>query len=167
MEILKYKNKIYPTFQEQGFAAQFILPFAKKFCKGFGYDVGCMKKEWGFPGARCIDKSFDDKYDALHLPTEDNIDYIFSSHCLEHVENWVDVLNYWTEVLRIGGILFIYLPHYDQEYWRPWNDRKHIHVLTPQILRDYMVEKKYINIFNSERDLNDSFAIVGEVGDNG
>jgi hypothetical protein len=59
-------------------------------------------------------------------------------------------------------VLFLYLPHYKQEYWRPWNNCKHLHIFSPDIIVDYMRDRNYTNIFNSERDLNDSFMVVGE-----
>ena len=145
IETIKYNNNEYPLHQAIGNAAQFAIPFAKYYCGGVGYDVGCMKKKWAFPDAIPIDLDFPDEYHALNLP-EKNVDYIFSSHCLEHIFEWVDVLNYWYEILKIGGILFLYLPHYDQEYWRPWNDRKHVNICTVEIIRDWM-ENKGIKIF--------------------
>lgn len=161
-KVIQYKKRTYPAFQAEGFASQFAIPYAKHVCKGVGFDIGCGKKAWAFPGAICIDPQYDASYDALDLPRDPSqVDYIFSSHCLEHLDNWVDVLDYWTYCLKIGGTLFLYLPHYNQEYWRPWNNRKHKHIFTPQIIRDYMEAHKYSNIFSSERDLNDSFMIYG------
>jgi len=161
MNILNYKNKTYPQFQAEGNASQFAISFAKHFCKGFGYDIGCNRLEWAFPGAQPIDLLFDDQWEAYNLPDE-KIDYIYSSHCLEHLPDWVKALDYWTDKIKTGGVLFLYLPHYNQEYWRPWNNRKHNHIFTSEIIKDYMTERGYINIFYSDRDLNDSFIIVGE-----
>jgi hypothetical protein len=104
MNIINYKDKIYPEFQTQGYAAQFAIPFARHFCSGKGVDVGCNREEWKFPGAYAVDPSINE-YDALNFPYE-NLDYIFSSHCLEHLHNWVDVLDYWTLKLKSGGALF-------------------------------------------------------------
>jgi len=160
MKIIEFKNKKYPYFQTIGNASQFAIPFAKHICLGRGYDIGCMKKEWAFPGAIPIDLIFDDEFDAYNLP-EGEMDYIFSSHCLEHLHDWVKAMNYWYDKLKVGGNLFLYLPHYSQEYWRPWNNKKHIHVFTPEIISDYMKDKGYYNIFYSERDLNNSFMIMG------
>lgn len=160
MKIIKFNNKKYPKFQSEGNASQFAIPYAKHFCFGEGYDIGCMKKEWSFPGSIPIDKIFNDGYDALNLPKK--VNYIYSSHCLEHVDDWITVMDYWYDMLLDGGILFLYLPHYSQEYWRPWNNRKHKHILNVNILYDYMTHKGYKNIFYSERDLNHSFMIVGE-----
>ena len=60
MQVLDYKGDKYPHFQSIGNASQFAIPYAKHFCKGFGYDIGCMKKEWSFPGSYPIDLSFVD-----------------------------------------------------------------------------------------------------------
>lgn len=161
MDLIYYKGQKYPEFQAKGYAAQFAIPFALHVCKGVGYDIGCMKKEWAFPGSIPIDSRFEDGYDALHLP-HTNVDYIFSSHMLEHSDNWIECMDYWTSVLKDGGVLFLYLPHYDQYYWRPWNNRKHKHVFTPEVIRGYMEDAFYENIFSSEKDLNCSFMIFGE-----
>ena len=161
IQTIEFQGEIYPLFQAEGFASQYAFPFASKVCKGIGYDIGCMKKEWSFPGSIPIDKLFEDGWDALHLPQK-GVDYIFSSHMLEHTENWIETLDYWTSVLKIRGILFLYLPHYDQKYWRPWHNRKHKHALNSQMIRDYLTDNHYTNIFYSERDLNYSFMIFGE-----
>ena len=161
IETIEYNNKIYPRFQSNGFAAQYVHPFAKQVCSGIGFDIGCNRKDWCFPGAVPIDLEFDDEWHALNLPY--NVNYIFSSHCLEHIEDdWVQVLNYWTDHLNPFGVLFLYLPHYDQEYWRPWNNRKHKHIFSNIIIEDYMKDRGYKKIFSSQKDLNDSFVVMGE-----
>ena len=160
IESIIYKNKLYPKFQSEDNAAKFAIPYAKHVCKGEGVDVGCMKEEWAFPGAHPVDPSLNN-YDALNFPYE-NLDYIFSSHCLEHVYDWVTVLDYWTSKLKPGGTLFLYLPDYSQEYWKPWNNRKHLNIFNPEIIFDYMKDNGYKNIFNSEVDLNNAFMVMGE-----
>jgi len=159
IEEIEFNGKKYPMFQSQGNASQFAIPFAKHFCYGDGYDIGCNRDEWKFPGAQAIDLIIDDKYDAFNLPDRE-VDYIFSSHCLEHLVDWVEAANLWTSKIKDGGTLFLYLPDYSQEYWRPWNNRKHVNVLTPEIIKDYM-DTKYDNVFVSGIDLNNSFMAVG------
>jgi SAM-dependent methyltransferase len=161
MNIINFNNKSYPEFQAQGNASQFAIPFAKQFCIGTGYDIGCNRIEWSFPGSIPIDPVISSDFDAYNLPTQ-TVDYIYSSHCLEHLPDWVAALDYWTKCIKSKGILFLYLPHYSQEYWRPWNNKKHKHIFTPEILRDYLLGNGYENIFYSEKDLNNSFMIVGE-----
>ena len=161
MTTLTYKNRKYPALQGIGNASQFSIPYAKHFCEGKGYDIGCNRHDWAFPGAKAIDIIFDDEWEAYNLPDE-KVDYIYSSHCLEHLPDWVRALDYWRTKIRPGGTLFLYLPHYNQEYWRPWNNRKHVHIFSPQSLKDYMEDRGYVNIFCSDRDINDSFMIVGQ-----
>ena len=161
IDYIEYKGDKYPSFQTIGNASQFAIPFAKHFCKGFGYDIGCMKKEWSFPGSYPIDLSFYDAWDSNNLPSTPP-EYIFSSHCLEHVDDWVETMDYWYSRLVDGGVLFLYLPDYSQKYWRPWNNRKHKHAFMPEIIKDYMTDKGYNNIFVSGIDLNNAFMITGE-----
>ena len=161
MDLINYKNKQYAQFQEIGYAAQFAIPFAKYFCNGVGVDIGCKNREWALPESIPIDVSFDNSYHANNLP-DVKLDYIFSSHCLEHIPNWIETMEYWYNRLEKNGILFLYLPDYSQEYWRPWNNKKHLHIFTPQIIEDFMVDLGYNNIFKSGIDLNNSFMVVGE-----
>lgn len=165
MRKVYFKGETYPKFQSEGFASQFAFPYATKLIepeRKFGFDVGCMNPKWAFPHAQPIDLSFDDEWDALHLPS--SADYIFSSHMLEHVPNWVDVLDYWTHdiLVKPESSLFLYLPDYSQVYWRPWNNRKHIHIFTPQILRDYLTDRGYTDILISGVDLNNAFMVYAE-----
>jgi hypothetical protein len=56
----------------------------------------------------------------------------------------------------------LYLPDYSQEYWKPWNNRKHLNIFNTQIIEDYMSDNGYKNIFKSGIDLNNAFMITGE-----
>ena len=162
METLIHEDKLYPLFQSKGNAAQFAIPFAKHICKGIGYDIGYCKEEWKLPGAIGIDLNDNSGYSADKLPDE-KVDYIFSSHCLEHVENWIDTLEYWLQHIKKGGVLFLYLPDYSQTYWRPWNNKKHRGIMIPNIIKDFLEHKNCKNIFIRGIDLNNSFYIVCEI----
>ena len=163
LKSLDYKGDSYLGFQAEGNASQFSIPFAKHICKGLGVDVGFNTKDWKFPGA--IGADLDDKsneYHAHNLP--ENLDYIYSSHCLEHIPDWVGTIEYWATKLKSNGVLFLYLPHRDQKYWRPWNNRKHLHILDAPMVAECMKSYGFKTVFYSERDLNHSFIIVGEQG---
>ncbi len=188
IDVIKYENSVYPKFQAEGNAAQFAIPFAKQVCKGVGFDIGFNRPEWKLPGAIGIDITDNGgMWHALNLPhifrrdyvgdiipilsyqaaTDffyvEQVDYIFSSHCLEHIPNWIEVLEYWISKLEVGGTHFLYLPDYSQKYWRPWNNRKHLHVFTPDIIRDFLEQTgKLTNIFVSGIDLNNSFIAIAE-----
>lgn len=161
MSFVEFNNKKYPACTAAGNAAQFIIPYAKYFCTGTGYDIGCAKPEWSLPGSIPVDITFNNNVDAYHLP-DTQVDYIFSSHCLEHLEDWVYALDYWISKLKIGGCMLLYLPHYAQEYWRPWHNRKHYHVFTAQIMHDYFVQHPDMckdTLIVTGSDLNYSFAV--------
>jgi len=157
IETIRFNNKQYPKFQSNGFSARFSFPFALEVCKGKGFDIGCNREEWALPGSTPIDIALNEKYHAKNLPFK--ADFIYSSHCLEHIEDWVSVLDYWCDMLLPEGVIFLYLPDYSQEYWRPWNNRKHCNVFFPKMLMDYFMHKGYENIFVSGVDLNNSFML--------
>ena len=161
IEFPKEAGVEYPLFQAEGFASRFAFPFAKEVCSGIGYDIGYCKEEWKFPGAIGIDPSVDDRFSAHNLP-ETIVDYIFSSHCLEHLDNWVDALDHWTSRLKKGGTLFLYLPDFSQEYWRPWFNRKHKNIFSAEIVAQYLTSNGYRKVFKSGVDLNNSFMVMGE-----
>jgi SAM-dependent methyltransferase len=163
MNKIEFKGEVYPDFQASGFAARFAFPFAEEVCKGNGLDVGCMKSEWKYGNSFPIDISFDDPWDALELPEPTHgWDYIFSSHCLEHLPNWVSALDYWHTRLRVGGVVFLYLPDHSQKYWRSWHNRKHIHNLTPEIVGNYFKDQPemWTDVMVSNVDLNNSFIVI-------
>lgn len=164
IELIEWEHKSYPKFQSEGFAAKFAFPFANEVCKGVGYDIGCKRKEWALPGSIPVDPALQDgsPYDATNLPPM-SVNFIFSSHCLEHVPDWVRVLDYWGTKIGTAGTLFLYLPDKSQYYWRPWFNTKHLHVFTPEIIRDYLEGcKMWKNIFVSGVDLNNSFMAIAE-----
>lgn len=169
IETVNFKCSIYPKFQSEGFAAKFAFPFAEQVCKGNGLDIGCNRMEWKFPNAYPIDPVMNE-YNAMNIPMQDDVlnngerewDYIFSSHCLEHLDSWIDALDYWRECLKSKGVLFLYLPHPDQIYWRPWNNRKHKHILHPEDIERYLWDNGFKIVFASERDLNHSYMVMAE-----
>jgi Methyltransferase domain len=162
LNIIQHDNTPYLSFQADGNASQFIIPFAKKVCVGEGYDIGYCKEEWKLPGSIGIDIGDGSGFSADNLPDK-QVDYIFSSHCLEHVNNWVHTLEYWLLHIKKGGVMFLYLPDYSQTYWRPWNNRKHMGIMNPQYISDFLKAKGCTNIFVSGVDLNNSFSVVCDV----
>ena len=52
--------------------------------------------------------------DACKLAIPDaDLDFVFSSHLLEHIEDTRAALNEWWRCLKVGGYLILYLPHRD------------------------------------------------------
>jgi SAM-dependent methyltransferase len=153
--LFTYKQRLYPEYLKHGNACQYIVPIAQQFCKGKGLDIGPGK--WPFPKSLPIDN---EEFSATNLP-EGRVDYIFSSHCLEHLPNPIKTLESWREHLWSNGVLFLYLPHPDMEYWLPQNCRKHLHSWQPKEMHDILQDLGFINVICSERDLVWSYAVVG------
>lgn len=160
IDTIIYKGMPYPKYIIEGNAASYIFPFAAKFCTGSGYDIGgtltCT-----FPGAVPINLTCNNAYNAYNLP-EQEVDYIFSSHTLEHLPNFIEALTLWKSRIKNEGVLFLYLPHPDMEYWLPQNNRKHLHSFTPEQIHKILFDLGFKNIFISGRDLYWSFAAIGE-----
>jgi hypothetical protein len=165
MEYVEFNGVKYPSFQAEGNAARWIMPLAKYYCVGNGLDVGYSKYEWKMPGAFGIEPAESPLYDAMNLPDSEIVnakewDYIFSSHCLEHIkENWANVLDYWLSKIRVGGVLFLYLPHASQEYWNTVNNRKHIHQFTGEEISKYL-KRCGCDVYLTPVDFNNSFAVI-------
>jgi SAM-dependent methyltransferase len=137
-----YEDRFYPDYLTMGGAGHAIFPKALMYCQGTGVDIGAGL--WPLPGATPVDvwrgagagrsvTDFDDE----------SLDYIFSSHCLEHIENWMEYLTEWTTKLRVGGVIFLYLPHPDCAIWHPGSPfvgDGHKWIPTPTIVQQGLVQ---------------------------
>jgi len=123
MDDVMDKHQIRPEL-ENGNAAQFISNKAIQYLNGVGLDVGCNR--WKIkpdsigvdlvkkPGVDLIVRNWDS------IPSN-NYDYLFSSHCLEHIEDWKTMLSHWARVVKEEGIVFLYLP--DPSKYNRWSKR--------------------------------------------
>lgn len=163
--IYEYEGKLFPDYLKRGNACEHIAVTAKFFCRGDGLDVGAGR--WPLPGSTPVElvdggNAYDlpePKTDAQRL--RGGWDYVFSSHCLEHLNDPVAALEHWRDRLRPGGVLFLYLPHPDMTYWLPQHCRKHRHSWTPDAAGRLVADVGFRDVIRSERDLYWSFAIVG------
>ena len=159
-KIYEYKGKLYHYYLREGNAVKYISDIARYYCNGNGLDIGGTT-EWSFPGAQIVNIIYDDvDHDAYSIPP-DRYDYIFSSHCLEHLHDPVTALIYWKSHLKPGGCMFLYLPHPDMEYWLPQNCRKHKHLWTPGDMVKIARDIGLTNVISSERDMYWSYTVVG------
>ena len=114
----EYRDRFYPDYLTVGGASFAIFRTANDFCKGNGLDIGAGL--WPFPGATAIDiwrgsgagRTLDDIPDGSK-------EYVFSSHCLEHSDEWRKELSRWASKVKPGGHMFLYLPHPDCGIWNP------------------------------------------------
>jgi hypothetical protein len=137
-----YRGQFYPDYITVGGACYAVLRDALRLCKGAGVDVGAGL--WPLPGAIPIDmwRGPGVGRSIADIPSA-SLDYVFSSHCLEHIEDWRGALTDWVRMLKSGGILFLYLPHPECTIWHrgsPFIGDAHKWMPTPEILRQALCE---------------------------
>lgn len=88
--------------------------FFEKYCQGRGLDIGCGDDPL-FPDIDKWDLSIAPDQEATYLRgvPDGEYDFVYSSHCLEHLDNpWMG-LKHWWRVLKPGGFLIVIVPHRD------------------------------------------------------
>lgn len=120
--------------------------FYDKYLRGFGLDIGYKGYEGAtdpvVPGALGIDLDTPG-YDGIMLSFPENtLDYVFSSHCLEHMQDIVAVMKEWHRVTKIGGHIIIIVPHkflYEKKFGLPSKfNEDHKWFFTPASLLQYV-----------------------------
>jgi len=89
------------------------------YTRGRGLDLGCGPykafphfigvdgiKHPGPAGANIISNC-----EKLDMFASKSMDFVFSSHLLEHIEDTLAALKEWWRVIKVGGYLVLYLPH--------------------------------------------------------
>ncbi|MFC1932171.1 methyltransferase domain-containing protein [Chloroflexota bacterium] len=160
----KYKGELYPEYLNKGNAASFILDKAKQHCQGKGIDVGASN--WPFPGAIPIQNEKHQNAYKLDNFSDGSLDYVFSSHCLEHLDKWQDALGLWIRKLGINGILFLYSPHESMHLWNPggpWCGDSHKWIPTFEIINSFLIDNRMEIIeYYPEKDKYWSFHIIAK-----
>lgn len=85
--------------------------FFEEFCSGNGLDIGFGGDPVSF-NAEGWDFCHGDAQFLLGVP-DHKYDFVYSSHCLEHMGNPFVALRNWWRVVKPGGYLIVYLPHRD------------------------------------------------------
>ncbi|MEW6558181.1 MAG: methyltransferase domain-containing protein [Elusimicrobiota bacterium] len=164
----KYHGKLYPDYLNNGNAVSFIKEKALTYCIGKGIDIGADR--WPLPGAVSIQNEVHQNANKLDRFENDSLDYVFSSHCLEHVDDWKGALVLWISKLKVGGILFLYLPHKSNKLWRPggpWVGMGHKWSPTYQRIIKFISSKGMeIVEYNNGRDMYWSFHVVARKKNN-
>ena len=119
-----------------------VLPYLAR----GGLDVGCGPgKVW--PHLIGIDSGKDTDLfgiamkpdivvrDASRLPlfADASAEAVFSSHLLEHIDDWQGALAEWWRLVKVGGFMILYLPHADlyPNIGQPGSNPDHKHDFRP------------------------------------
>lgn len=92
-----------------------IVPYTR----GRGLDIGCggykayphfigvdNGHHWGTDGVDVVTEA-----DDLSVFSDESMDFVFSSHLLEHMRDPSKALAEWWRTIKVGGYLVLYLPH--------------------------------------------------------
>lgn len=102
--------------------------------------------------------------DKLDMFASASMDWVYSSHTLEHVDDMKATLAEWWRVVKQGGYLVLYLPHKDfyPNIGQPGANPDHKRDFLPQDVVDAMPQKGWDLIVRQERneDMEYSFLLI-------
>lgn len=123
------------------------------YTRGVGLDVGCGPSK-AFPHFIGVDNRKDTQLfgiqmnpditvpDASKMPifSSEEWDFVFSSHLLEHLEDYKTALKEWWRLIKVGGHLCLYLPHklFYPNIGQPGANSDHKHDFLPQDIVEAM-----------------------------
>lgn len=130
-----------PDSPQENEAAKIIFDIVP-YTRGRGVDLGCGKykayphmigvddgNHWGTMGANIVS-------DCSRLPffSDNCMDFVFSSHLLEHIPNPRLALKDWWRIIKVGGYLVLYLPHkkFYPNKGHPMANKDHMHDFLPE-----------------------------------
>jgi len=138
-----YRNaKLYPlgawrwlaVYQYRHVIASYV--FSNK--KGIDFG-GYGAPIWG--NTEIVDIEPPNRWRQLKDIGDEELDYIFTSHTLEHIKNLEETLQEFCRILKSDGIIIGILPSYMCERWRA-GDERNDHVWT------FSIGKEFTNIRN-------------------
>lgn len=102
-------------------------PFFSRIFRGRGIDIGAgsdnLDRDRLFTAIEScedFDRQHGDAQEIQHVRTAGAYDFVYSSHCLEHMHDPVAALKAWFELVRPGGYLVVVVPDedlYEQGGW--------------------------------------------------
>lgn len=94
--------------------------------QGEGIDIGCGPDPV-FPHVMPFDLAHGDANEVL-LHVRRQFDFVYASHCLEHMRDARAAIAQWWQLVKPGGVLFVIVPDedlYEQGFWPSRFNRDH------------------------------------------
>ncbi|MGH8897002.1 MAG: methyltransferase domain-containing protein [Egibacteraceae bacterium] len=133
-----------------------------RFLKGKGIDVGAPPDPL-YPASATFRtwNEFDGDGQILKGIPDGSLDFLYSSHCLEHLDDIPLALQHWTRVVRAGGILFILVPDwtlYEKRLWPSKHNSTHRQTFSLELTREDVGRSTHWHV---RRDLRPLLAALG------
>lgn len=140
--------------------------YSSKYFKGAGIDIGCGEDPLT-PDCRKWDLEQGDAQELVGIDRS-SFDWVYSSHCLEHLRHpWLALARWW-EVLRPGGILMVVVPDEDLYEQGCWPSRfNHDHKWTFTIHKTKSWSPVSLNLLQLASSLPDHKVITCRLCDQG
>ena len=139
--------------------------FLAEYLKGKILDIGCGKDPI-LPHADPFDKAQGNANNILDYIEKESYDTVYSSHCLEHVQDPVKCLNDWWSLVKPNGYLIIFVPDedlYEQGLWPSVFNRDH--KSTFRLQKKETWSPKSFDIYELHKSLPNCKIIKAEVQD--
>ncbi|MBO4555153.1 MAG: methyltransferase domain-containing protein [Elusimicrobiales bacterium] len=137
----------------------------KKLFQGNGIDIGCGNDPV-LPGVDCFDVKDGDANDICKYVNK-QYDFVFSSHCLEHMKNPFHAIHQWWKLVKDRGYLYIVVPDEDLyehgNFPSKYNDD---HKWTFSLLKQKGANIRSANLIELFSSLEDARILKIEVQDN-
>ena len=108
-----------------------LTPEELSYFQGDGIDIGCGDDPI-FPGCYTFD-SCDGDANHIKRYLKRNYDWVYSSHCLEHMDDPYDALKQWASLVKPKGYLIFTVPDedlYEQGHFPSIYNPSHRHTFT-------------------------------------
>jgi SAM-dependent methyltransferase len=126
-----------------------------KYLNGNGIDVGAGPAPLSVPNGsvRAWDRS-DGDGQLLESVPDGSLDFVYSSHCLEHLEDVAISLTNWVRVTKPGGYLYVVVPDYtlfEHHLWPSKFNPNHTQSFSLHLSRSKVGRANHYHIENDVR----------------
>lgn len=120
----------------------------EQYLKGIGIDIGAGDDPLPLPGVETWDWSNGDA-NLMSGAKLCYYDYVYSSHCLEHMYNIKEVLKTWSKLLKPGGYMFTVVPDwelYEKCMWPSKFNGDHKHTFSTKFTKEDVGRSNHFHI---------------------
>jgi len=137
----------------------------EKVFQGKGIDIGCGKDPI-FPNVKCFDLE-DGDANKITKYVNEQFDFVFSSHCLEHMKNPFYAIQEWWKLVKDNGYLYFVVPDENLYEQKSFPSKYNLdHKYTFSVLKKHSNTIRSTNLLELISTLDNARLLKLEVQDN-